>query len=365
LALKLEKKMKPLNPKITAVNLSQMYNMSRYVLSKKENTLVRLLLPAQFLYKEIPQRLQQLVLVLNQFQDHLPEKDRLDLNKVSQRYNDDLSLFSKIQCPKKTSEETTFSEILKIVKRRRSKSYIYFWNFLKQLHSEGCEDWDLNQQNEIERIMGIMMNLTIGMNLLIDQHLSLKYNRTSLVEKFNPIELVEQSLEQGDHPQDTFIKLKNFSESSTELLWFPQYFKKALKYLLISPYPTSEKRSLSLVTLKGKEDFCLKVEDNKDGISLNQLSQWNSWIQEKPWIFHRLKIMEHLVQYFGGDLKMASMDGHATNLYFYLPLSGTVPERICPVTSFSKLTPFNTPIKLSEADLPKVPSQSPLNQLVS
>jgi len=114
---------------------------------------------------------------------------------------------------------------------------------------------------------------------------------------------------------------------------------------------------IKVIVAQGKEDFCIKVEDEGGGISRTKIDQIWSYAftteqSESVYSDSRqtvlsvhdpvagfgfgLPLSRLYARYFGGDLKLVSLDGYGTDSYIFLPRLGNVQALVPGQREFSE-----------------------------
>lgn len=114
---------------------------------------------------------------------------------------------------------------------------------------------------------------------------------------------------------------------------------------------------IKVIVAQGKEDFCIKVEDEGGGISRTKIDQIWSYAftteqSESVYSDARPALSVHdpvagfgfglplsrlYARYFGGDLKLVSLDGYGTDSYIFLPRLGNVQALVPGQREFSDI----------------------------
>uniref|UniRef100_A0A6B2L8R0 Protein-serine/threonine kinase n=1 Tax=Arcella intermedia TaxID=1963864 RepID=A0A6B2L8R0_9EUKA len=250
----------------------------------------------------------------------------------------------------------TFTDLVKRMLNRHQDD--------KLMLSQGLVDWKHSRQDltaemntAIDRGIDTFLSHRIATRVISHHHVALydEPNREGYIgaieKKCSPAKIAERvsedvsemfNVQRGNCPP-----IKVLGNISLSFSYIPVH----IYYILIELVKNSAMATLkthskglppiNIIVAQGKEDFCIKVEDEGGGIPRTRIDQvWTYAFTSEASPFHHHNIshdplagygfglpMSRLyARYFGGDLKLMSLDGYGTDAYVFLPRLGNTLE---------------------------------------
>ncbi|KAJ1956555.1 [Pyruvate dehydrogenase (acetyl-transferring)] kinase isozyme 2 [Linderina pennispora] len=248
-----------------------------------------------------------------------------------------------------------------------------------QCHNPRLWDGDSTRrcaENQTRRLFDWVYSMSLGTQLLIEDHVSIHDHGRNLVQIIQPLEIATRAAHDASitcqrhygfappvvrviapHPTITTTYVPHHLYS---LLF--ELLKNALR-ATVETHRGSKFPPVKLIMASGDEDVAFKVSDEGGGIPLSQVDAIWSYLgtTERPVepstrsktdtmssisfmkhaadmpLFgagHSLPMARQLARYFGGDLDLVSMEGVGTDFYLHLSRSKNVVEHMPDITDF-------------------------------
>ena len=309
----------------------------------------------RFLRKEVPVRLAH---ILNEFK-HLPKnfKCQPSVKLVKEWYEDSICEIANYESRAVSdSAVVDFSASLQKLADRHVTTVQTLSRGLMELRDAEGEE---NISPVIQFFFNRVHTKRIGVRLLIKQHLSLfgPTSRISAIGLFEPEMNVKNVVEDAarsasvlckhvysDHPHVKInaVNVINPGKSIKMSYASPMLYRVIYELVTNSMRATMEKYgpndlpSIDIDIVKGKEDLCIRVSDLGGGMTLSEMSRMYQYHyttapipdeNSKNFVIaghgYGLPIARVYAQYFGGDLKVTSIDGYGTQGLVYLKHLGS------------------------------------------
>lgn len=307
------------------------------------------LLRTQFLHKELPIRISQRIIELNQLPFNLLKLN--SMSKVYNLYNDTFRKLINFRLPKSIDESNKYSKLLDNIYKEHADINNDIANALILYN----KNYKMTKYDEdfINKILYNFYMSRLSIRFLIKQHLIInKNNLFGLInEKCNPYNLTKNiimNIEQmsyiiykrypnitinNDSYEDNFIYIDSHIEYIvTEIL------KNSVRSTMEFGHNTS---NINIDIKLVKNELIIKISDNGLGFNrkkLNQLFNFtysnaliDNYIDKKTIIAgygHGLGLSRIYSRYFGGDLIIVPFEGVGCDVYIYLSKIDTSKENI-------------------------------------
>ena len=309
------------------------------------------ILRTQFLHKELPIRISQRIIELNQLPYNL-----LKLNSMSKVYNLYNETFRKLidfKLPKNLNESNKYSNILETIFKEHAainndiaNALITYNNNYKMIKHE---------EEFINKILYNFYMSRLSIRFLIKQHLIINKNKNNLFglinEKCNPYNLTQNIIMNID--QMSYIIYKKYPKiiiNNDSYKGNFIYIDSHIEYIVTEILKNSVRSTMEFgynspkitIDIKlVKDELIIKISDNGLGFNrkkLNQLFNFtysnaliDNYIDKKTIIAgygHGLGLSRIYSRYFGGDLIIVPFEGVGCDVYIYLSKIDTSKENI-------------------------------------
>eukprot|EP00298_Acanthocystis_sp_HF-20_P028956 c7819_g2_i1.p1 GENE.c7819_g2_i1~~c7819_g2_i1.p1 ORF type:complete len:401 (+),score=118.45 c7819_g2_i1:45-1247(+) len=304
-----------------------------------------LLFNAQFLHEELPIRLSQRVVQL----ENLPlGLSRIPaIRSVRNLYADSFRRVRMFPKPKTTQQELAFTQLLSEIKIRHKETSVYVAEGLQDLCNQSEEARNYDFSNQLNKFY----SSRIGIRLLIGQHVALHTPREGFVgvieKNLNVIEACKlaynSAAELCRKDYGHVPELKFLGKLDATITYVPNHFY----YVLLELFKNSLRATIErhqkhgnipyveVVIAEGKADVCVKISDRGGGIpreSVKKIWTYSFSTQTKlspqskvvAGVGHGLPYSRLYSRYFGGNVEVISMDGYGTDAYAYFNKIGDV-----------------------------------------
>ncbi|KAF8944326.1 hypothetical protein BGZ47_004404 [Haplosporangium gracile] len=201
--------------KATRLSLKQMYSLGRHVLESKSQS--ALVIPAVFLYQELPIRLSHALKLLNSTLLPVNMTDMPTFQQVARSYVEDISLVTRMPKPSTPKLEEEFTALLRNLEQRHKVKMLAISQGFRELvasaqsqcaqqdkalsgSSNSAKDGNNGQciDPETDRAIQSFFNrfytINLGTRLLIGEHLALHDRGLNLVQRVNPLSISKQAI---------------------------------------------------------------------------------------------------------------------------------------------------------------------------
>ncbi|KAF9912604.1 hypothetical protein EC991_010029 [Linnemannia zychae] len=191
--------------KATRLSLKQMYTLGRHVLESKNQS--ALVIPAVFLYQELPIRLSHALKLLNSTLLPVNMTDMPTFQQVARSYIEDISLMTQMPKPSTPKLEEEFTALLRNLEQRHKVKMLAISQGFRELvasvqgqcaegqvtgSSDRCIDPETDKA--IQSFFNRFYTINLGTRLLIGEHLALHDRGLNLVQRVNPLSISKQAI---------------------------------------------------------------------------------------------------------------------------------------------------------------------------
>ncbi|KAG0285188.1 hypothetical protein BGZ96_010517 [Linnemannia gamsii] len=200
--------------KATRLSLKQMYSLGRHVLESKSQS--ALVIPAVFLYQELPIRLSHALKLLNSTLLPVNMTDMPTFQQVARSYVEDISLVTQMPKPSTPKLEEEFTALLRNLEQRHKVKMLSISQGFRELvasvqqsqctkvlssscgsstkdgHNGRCIDPETDKA--IQSFFNRFYTINLGTRLLIGEHLALHDRGLNLVQRVNPLAISKQAI---------------------------------------------------------------------------------------------------------------------------------------------------------------------------
>ncbi|KAK5815352.1 branched-chain alpha-ketoacid dehydrogenase kinase [Linnemannia elongata] len=203
--------------KATRLSLKQMYSLGRHVLeSKNQGALV---IPAVFLYQELPIRLSHALKLLNSTLLPVNMTDMPTFQQVARSYVEDISLVTQMPKPSTPKLEEEFTALLRNLEQRHKVKMLAISQGFRELVASvqgqcatkqdqvlslsgfsSTQDGnngrliDPETDKAIQSFFNRFYTINLGTRLLIGEHLALHDRGLNLVQRVNPLSISKSAI---------------------------------------------------------------------------------------------------------------------------------------------------------------------------
>ncbi|KAF9125745.1 hypothetical protein BG015_004831 [Linnemannia schmuckeri] len=201
--------------KATRLSLKQMYSLGRHVLESKSQS--ALVIPAVFLYQELPIRLSHALKLLNSTLLPVNMTDMPTFQQVARSYVEDISLVTQMPKPSTPKLEEEFTALLRNLEQRHKVKMLAISQGFRELVASvqgqcaqqdkvlsGCSSSAKGSSNSrcidpetdkaIQSFFNRFYTINLGTRLLIGEHLALHDRGLNLVQRVNPLSISKQAI---------------------------------------------------------------------------------------------------------------------------------------------------------------------------
>ncbi|KAG0371980.1 hypothetical protein BGX24_000909 [Mortierella sp. AD032] len=192
--------------KATRLSLKQMYTLGRHVLESKNQS--ALVIPAVFLYQELPIRLSHALKLLNSTLLPVNMTDMPTFQQVARSYVEDISLVTQMPKPSTPKLEEEFTALLRNLEQRHKVKMLAISQGFRELvasvqgqcaQGEALSDngrcIDPETDKAIQSFFNRFYTINLGTRLLIGEHLALHDRGLNLVRRVNPLAISKQAIQ--------------------------------------------------------------------------------------------------------------------------------------------------------------------------
>lgn len=306
---------------------------------------VDLLENAQFLHREIPIRLAQRINELN----NLPYKlsETLPVSKIRYWYDKSFDSMLSIRCPKTYEDELAFTEVLEQMTVRHSKVLPTMAEAILQVDKSRADCPFL--QDFLDRFY----TSRIGLAFLIGHHCALHYpNYNSIGQICNDVDVesvsqnaIYDAYDACERAYNIAPSVKIFKNKEMKVAYVTSHLYQILFEILKNAMKATVKHNelgydtelpiIEVIFADGDSDWAIKISDQGGGIKRQAMDRIWSYlytsgtppnidndfpITDAPLsgLGYGLPLCRLIARYFGGDIKVVSMDGYGTDVYIYL-----------------------------------------------
>lgn len=322
-----------------------------------------LLLAAQFLHEELPVRVAQRARELRRLPEGLSDMPSIDA--VARLYEDSFARMRDFPKIKTKEQELEFTRLLSDIKHRHSNVQTMVAEGIQQLDQNLKGMHHTNMALDLSHFLNRFYMSRISIRMLIGQHVALHEpqpeNFVGIIQSdCNPAEIAKQAAEDARHLCEYYYgnapEIKVLGNQGITFQYIPTHlyyiFFELLKNSLraVTEYHGQDEETLPqihMIIAEGEEDVAIKVSDQGGGISrsgmsriwtytyttaLNPLadSNMNAAMMASPMagFGHGLPLSRLYARYFGGDIKVISMEGFGTDAYVFVRKVGDVDEQL-------------------------------------
>mmetsp|Transcript_29363 Transcript_29363/g.34569 ORF Transcript_29363/g.34569 Transcript_29363/m.34569 type:complete len:411 (+) Transcript_29363:109-1341(+) len=338
--------------------------------TNKQRTIYQI---AMFLHREVPIRLAH----LHHDLDSIPIiRDLKGISEIRENYASSFDQVRSARVPNNIEDEKAFAEISDSILNKYSNVLIAMARSIQEIRLN-LNEMEFADQKDIHRFLDSFYMSRLGIRTVVGQYLSLRAheNRPGTVglisEKVSPANVIRDAIEDakfmcervyGDAPEVSI-------HGQVDLTF--QYDPSHVHFIMLellknSMRATMEKHGeagndensnkelprVRVVIADGvdNEDVVIKISDEGGGICRSNMSRIWSYLfttadpevqksmlggstdfstsSPLAGLGYGLPIARTYVRYFGGDLKLMSMEGYGTDAYVYLTRVGTHDEPV-------------------------------------
>ncbi|KAF9083924.1 hypothetical protein BGX29_002830 [Mortierella sp. GBA35] len=183
-----------------------MYTLGRHVLESKNHS--ALVIPAVFLYQELPIRLSHALKLLNSTLLPVNMTDMPTFQQVARSYVEDIGLVTQMPKPSTPKLEEEFTALLRNLEQRHKVKMLTISQGFRELvasvqgqhHKEQCGEGlrgrciDQETDKAIQSFFNRFYTINLGTRLLIGEHLALHDRGVNLVQRVNPLAISKQAI---------------------------------------------------------------------------------------------------------------------------------------------------------------------------
>lgn len=316
----------------------------------------QMIIRTQFLYKELPIRLAQRIMELNELPYNL-----LKLGSMNNVYNLYIDSFEKLissTYPSKILQAENYSKLLQTMIDNHVNINNNIANAL--LYFNKSNTIDEITENNINTILEKFYTSRLSIRFLVQQHIELTYNNDIFIgiinTKTNPYNIINNciaNIEQISSIVYGRIPLIEFDENcDTDIEMI--YIDSHIRYMVIEILKnavratmenTTDPQPIKILLKQTPDDIIIKISDNSGGFNRKLLkhifnftyttAKINDYINvnNRDIIIagygHGLGLSRIYARYFGGDIVIIPLDGIGTDVYIYINRLGNSPENIC------------------------------------
>ncbi|KAF9918167.1 hypothetical protein FBU30_000330 [Linnemannia zychae] len=188
--------------------LKQMYSLGRHVLESKSQS--ALVIPAVFLYQELPIRLSHALKLLNSTLLPVNMIDMPTFQQVARSYVEDIGLVTQMPKPSTPKLEEEFTALLRNLEQRHKIKMLAISQGFRELvasiqnqvlpgisvsgEPQGNRCIDKETDKAIQSFFNRFYTINLGTRLLIGEHLALHDRGLNLVQRVNPLTISKQAI---------------------------------------------------------------------------------------------------------------------------------------------------------------------------
>mmetsp|Transcript_1548 Transcript_1548/g.3127 ORF Transcript_1548/g.3127 Transcript_1548/m.3127 type:complete len:398 (-) Transcript_1548:231-1424(-) len=329
----------------------------------KNPTEKTLLLAAQFLQEELPIRIAQRARELRRLPYGL--SDTPSVQNVAQLYEDSFKRMMAFPPVRTTEQEREYTKLLSDIKQRHANVQSMVAEGIQQLSRKlkGIHHGD-TVALDLSSFLDRFYMSRISIRMLIGQHVALHEpqppNYVGIIQSdCDPGFVAEQAADDARHNCEYYFcsapEVEVVGNTDVRLQYVPTHLyyicfeliKNSTRAVVEYHGAENDLPKITIVIAEGEEDIAIKISDRGGGIPRSGMSRiWtytfstasnpladsnmNSGMMASPMAGygHGLPLSRLYAKYFGGDIKVISMEGYGTDAYIYVRKVGDVDEQL-------------------------------------
>lgn len=316
----------------------------------------QMIIRTQYLYRELPIRLAQRIMDLNELPYNV-----MNLSSMNTVYNMYIETFKKLidsTYPTKLLEADNYSKSLQnMIDTHKNINY----NIAKSLIILNKKNsMDEKTENNINNILERFYTSRLSIRFLVQQHIELQKENGNFIgminTKTNPYKIINncicdiKQMSSIIYGKEPLIELDDNCNKDIEMIYIDSHIRyiiiEILKNAVRATMETSNNsKPIKILLQKTPDDIIIKISDNSGGFDRKLLTKIynftyttadiNDYINENnrdiiiSGYGHGLGLSRIYSRYFGGDLVILPIDGIGTDVYIYLHRLGNREENVC------------------------------------